>query len=158
MHEEKLARHIDDVQAALTRRTLVQPYVEPIWCSHILDAGYAYPQGQAHTRKYVFPQGHAHAASCLMCFPAGAPHAASCLICFAARASASREALSQLCAKEVASASCLYVFPQGRAHAQGLPRKMPWIATTSMVLRKSRKSLRKSPLFARIQTKIADKN
>ena len=51
MHQDKLARHVDYIQAALTRRALVQPYVEPMCCSYIPDAGFANPQGHAHARR-----------------------------------------------------------------------------------------------------------
>ena len=52
MHQEKLARHVDYVQAALTRRALLQPYVEPMWCSYMHDAGFANPHRRAHARRF----------------------------------------------------------------------------------------------------------
>ena len=51
IHQNKLARHVDYIQAALTRRMLVQPYVEPMWCSYIPDTGFATPQNHAHARR-----------------------------------------------------------------------------------------------------------
>ena len=54
MHQDKLARHLDYIQAALSRRALVQRYVEPtwpMWCSCIPDAGFASPQNHTHARR-----------------------------------------------------------------------------------------------------------